>query len=126
MVACKRSTCSHLARLTPRSVYTDEYERLRRDAAHRALVIVCTGERPGMGLLNAERFRNLDHARRLRTSPHREGSAPRVEHPIPPWQRIAARRGQRVLVKAQRVGGISGRHETSLYAARAPWYGASL
>jgi hypothetical protein len=47
-----------VAQLTPRSVYTGEYERLRRDAAHRALVIVCTGERPGMGLLNAERFRN--------------------------------------------------------------------
>jgi hypothetical protein len=47
-----------VAKLTPRSVYTGEYERLRRDTAHRALVIVCTGERPGMGLLNAERFRN--------------------------------------------------------------------
>jgi hypothetical protein len=47
-----------VAKLTPRSVYTGEYERLRRDAAHRALVIVCSGERPGMGLLNAERFRN--------------------------------------------------------------------
>jgi hypothetical protein len=47
-----------VAKLTPRSVYTGEYERLRRDTAHRALVIVCTGERPGIGLLNAERFRN--------------------------------------------------------------------
>ncbi len=47
-----------VAKLTPRSVYTGEYERLRRDTAHRALVIVCTGERPGMGLLNAERFRD--------------------------------------------------------------------
>ena len=47
-----------VAQLTPRSVYTGEYERLRRDAAHRALVIVCAGELPGMGLLNAERFRN--------------------------------------------------------------------
>ena len=47
-----------VAKLTPRSVYTGEYERLRRDTAHRALVIVCSGERPGMGLLNAERFRN--------------------------------------------------------------------
>src|SRR5208337_1967757 len=44
------------ARLSPRSVYTGEYESLRRDAAHRALVIVCTGECPGMGLLNAEWF----------------------------------------------------------------------
>jgi hypothetical protein len=41
-----------------RSVYSGEYERLRRDTAHRAVVIVCTGERPGMGLVNAENFRN--------------------------------------------------------------------
>ncbi len=53
-----RGEAIRVARLTPRSVYTGEYERLRRDTAHRALVIVCSGERPGMGLLNAERFRN--------------------------------------------------------------------
>jgi hypothetical protein len=47
-----------VAKLTPRSVYAGEYERRRNDTAHRALVIVCTGERPGMGLLNAEGFRN--------------------------------------------------------------------
>ena len=47
-----------VAQLSPRSVYTGEYDRLRRNAAHRALVIVCTGVRPGMGLLNAEQFRN--------------------------------------------------------------------
>jgi hypothetical protein len=47
-----------VAQLSPRSVYTGEYEKLRRSAAHRALVIVCAGERPGLGLLNAERFRN--------------------------------------------------------------------
>jgi hypothetical protein len=46
-----------VAKLSPRSVYTGEYERMRRGAAHRALVIVCTGARPGMGLLNAEWFR---------------------------------------------------------------------
>jgi hypothetical protein len=47
-----------VAQLWPRSVYTGESERLRRDTAHRALLIVCTGDRPGMGLLNAERFRH--------------------------------------------------------------------
>ena len=47
-----------VAQLSPRSVYTGEYEKLRRSAAHRALVIVCAGERPGLGLLNADRFRN--------------------------------------------------------------------
>jgi hypothetical protein len=47
-----------VAELSPRAVYTGEFERLRRDSPHRALVIVCAGERPGMGLLNAEQFRS--------------------------------------------------------------------
>jgi hypothetical protein len=47
-----------VAELSPRSVYTGEYDRLRRGTAHRALVIVCAGGHPGLGLLNAERFRN--------------------------------------------------------------------
>jgi hypothetical protein len=46
-----------VAELSPRAVYTPEYERLRRSAAHRGLVILCAGEEPGMGLLNAERVR---------------------------------------------------------------------
>ena len=44
--------------LSPRSVYTPAYERLRRRAGHRGLVIVCKGAEPGLGLLNAERFRH--------------------------------------------------------------------
>jgi hypothetical protein len=47
-----------IAELSPRAVYSGEFERLRRDSPHRALVILCAGERPGMGLLNAEQFRN--------------------------------------------------------------------
>lgn len=46
-----------LAELSPRSVYTGRFERLRRQTRHRALVVLCAGERPGMGLLNAEQFR---------------------------------------------------------------------
>jgi hypothetical protein len=37
-----------VAQLSPRSVYTGEYEKLRCNTAHRALVIVCTGERPSV------------------------------------------------------------------------------
>src|SRR5262249_877892 len=47
-----------VAKLAPQSVYSGEYDRLRRATAHRALVIVCKGSRPGIGLLNAERFRH--------------------------------------------------------------------
>ena len=43
--------------LSPRNVYDPTYEKMRREAPQRGLVIVSTGERPGLGLLNAERFR---------------------------------------------------------------------
>ena len=45
-----------VAELSPRSVYSGEYHALRRSTGHRALVIVCQGAHPGMGLLNAEQF----------------------------------------------------------------------
>jgi hypothetical protein len=45
-----------VAELSPRIVYTPDYQRLRRDARHRGLVIICKGEQPGLGLLNAEQF----------------------------------------------------------------------
>jgi hypothetical protein len=46
-----------VAELSPHAVYSGEYQALRREAAHRALVVVCQGAHPGMGLLNAEQFR---------------------------------------------------------------------
>jgi len=46
-----------VAELSPRAVYSGEFERLRRTGSHRGFVILCTGESPGMALLNAERFR---------------------------------------------------------------------
>jgi hypothetical protein len=52
-----RDAAIGVAALSPRAVYTSEYEKLRRSGAHRGLVVLCTGAQPGMGLLNAERFR---------------------------------------------------------------------
>src|SRR6185312_7179916 len=46
-----------VAELPPQSVYSGEYERLRREGGHRAFVILCAGPSPGMALLNAEKFR---------------------------------------------------------------------
>jgi hypothetical protein len=46
-----------VAELSPRIVYTPEYQALRRRPGHDALAIVCRGEQPGLGLLNAEQFR---------------------------------------------------------------------
>ena len=42
--------------LSPHAVYTGEYQALRTTTQHRALVVVCRGQHPGMGLLNAEQF----------------------------------------------------------------------
>lgn len=46
-----------VAELSPQAVYSGEYRALRRNSSHRALVIVCRGSHPGLGLLNAEQFR---------------------------------------------------------------------
>ncbi len=46
-----------VAELSPQAVYSGEYRSLRRASLHRALVIVCRGVQPGLGLLNAEQFR---------------------------------------------------------------------
>jgi len=47
-----------VAELSPRGIYAPDYEELRRNTAHRGLVILCNGANPGLGLLNAERFRH--------------------------------------------------------------------
>ncbi|MGH7096011.1 MAG: hypothetical protein ACREFB_21095 [Stellaceae bacterium] len=46
-----------VAELSPRTVYSGEYQALRRRGLHRGLVILCAGEAPGLALLNAEQFR---------------------------------------------------------------------
>jgi hypothetical protein len=43
--------------LTPRAVYSGEFRRLREAAGHQGLVVICKGEAPGLGLLNAEQFK---------------------------------------------------------------------
>jgi hypothetical protein len=42
--------------LPPRAVYSGEFQRLRRAGGHAALVVICQGEAPGLGLINAEEF----------------------------------------------------------------------
>jgi hypothetical protein len=48
--------------LTPRAVYSGEFRRLREagnliKGGHQGLVVICKGEAPGLGLLNAEQFK---------------------------------------------------------------------
>src|SRR5579883_2660221 len=38
-----------VAELSPHAVYSGEYQALRRNTSHRALIIVCRGTNPGMG-----------------------------------------------------------------------------
>jgi hypothetical protein len=45
-----------VAELSPRAVYSHQYQTLRRAGEHRGLVILCAGEEPGLALLNAEQF----------------------------------------------------------------------
>ncbi|MSP00030.1 MAG: hypothetical protein EXR07_03105 [Acetobacteraceae bacterium] len=43
--------------LSPQAVYTPDYRAMRHASDTAALVIVCQGTEPGLGLLNAEQFR---------------------------------------------------------------------
>lgn len=43
--------------LTPRAVYSGEFRRLREAGGHQGLVVICRGDEAGLGLLNAEQFR---------------------------------------------------------------------
>ena len=43
--------------LSPWAVYTPDYHAMRRASDRAGMVIVCQGAEPGLGLLNAERFR---------------------------------------------------------------------
>lgn len=42
--------------LPPRAVYSGAFQRLRREGGRRGLVVVCQGDTPGLGLINAEDF----------------------------------------------------------------------
>jgi hypothetical protein len=46
-----------VAELSPRAVYSGEFQRLRRDGDHRALVVICKGDAPGLAPINAEEFK---------------------------------------------------------------------
>jgi hypothetical protein len=46
-----------VAELTPRAVYSGQFRRLREAGEHRGFVVICQGDEPGLGLLNAEQFR---------------------------------------------------------------------
>ena len=43
-----------VAELSPRVVYTQEWRNLRSDPTQHGLVVICQGDHPGRGLLNAE------------------------------------------------------------------------
>jgi len=57
-----------VAELPPRAVYSGEFQRLRRAGGHDALVVICQGEAPGLGLINAEDFRTSHGAPAIHVS----------------------------------------------------------
>jgi hypothetical protein len=46
-----------VAELSPRAVYSGEFRRRREAGGDRGFVVICQGDEPGLGLLNAEQFR---------------------------------------------------------------------
>ena len=56
-IAGRLGTEIAVAELSPRAVYSGEFQRLRRSGGHRGLVVICQGDAPGLALINAEDFR---------------------------------------------------------------------
>jgi len=56
-IAGRLGSAIAVAELSPRAVYSGDFQRLRRAGGHDALVVICRGEAPGLGLINAEDFR---------------------------------------------------------------------
>jgi hypothetical protein len=79
-----------VAALSPQAVYDGAYRALRRTSAHRALVIVCQGANPGLGLLNAEQF----------PTPY---GAPALQVPSDAHTRVLAAREARLVSGYQRT-----------------------
>jgi hypothetical protein len=68
--------------------FTGEHERLRRDTARHALVILCSGARSVLGLLNAEQFKNPYGAPTIHVSSEAgEVCSPLSHAPRPPSRR---------------------------------------
>jgi hypothetical protein len=83
-----------VAELTPQAVYSGEFHTLRCNGSHRALVVVCRGEHPGLGLLNAEAFRD----------PY---GAPAIHVPTDAGERLHAGGPARVVVDYRRVPAVA-------------------
>jgi hypothetical protein len=79
-----------VAEMTPQTVYSGEFRALRCSGSHRALIVVCKGEHPGLGLLNAEAFRD----------PY---GAPAIHVPTEAHERLRVDRSARVVVHYQRT-----------------------
>ena len=83
-----------VAELTPQAVYSGEFRALRCSGSHRALIVVCHGEHPGLGLLNAEAFRD----------PY---GAPAIHVPTEVHKRLRIGRSARVVVHYQRTAAVA-------------------
>jgi hypothetical protein len=114
-----------VAELSPRAVYSGEFQRLRRAGGHRGLVVICHGEAPGLGLINAEDFHSpygapaihvSSEARDLVLAAARDGAAARlVSH-----SRRSVARGVNVVVS------LAGRDSTQppvvVMTPRSSWW----
>jgi hypothetical protein len=83
-----------VAELTPQAVYSGEFRELRCSGSHRALIVVCHGEHPGLGLLNAEAFRD----------PY---GAPAIHVPTEVHKRLRIGRSARVVVHYRRTPAVA-------------------
>jgi hypothetical protein len=114
-----------VAELSPQAVYTPEYRDMRRGARHRALVIVCQGLRPGLGLLNAEQFRQPYGAPAIHVSSEVQGAVFAAASRRSPARVVAASRRTPAIasnVVVQLPGADPSRRPVVVMTPRSSWW----
>ena len=114
-----------VAELSPRSVYSGEFERMRRTDGHRGLVAICQGEAPGLALINAEQFREPYGAPAIHVPSEARDAVLKAAHQGAGARLVAQSRrthAQAVNIVVTVKGSDSGRKPLVVMTPRSSWW----
>ena len=102
--------------LSPHAVYSGDFRALRQASDHTALVIVCQGQEPGLGLLNAEQFNTPYGQPAIHIAETPPGPVKRV---VSEYRRVTAE-GRNVVVTIP--GRVRSRRPVVVMTPRSSWW----
>ena len=114
-----------VAELAPRAVYSGQFQHLRRAGGHKGLVLICQGEAPGLGLINAEDFRAPYGAPAIHVSSETRDAVLAAARDGAPARLVSYSRcnaAQAVNIVAALKGGDAGRKPLVVMTPRSSWW----